>query len=66
MHEELDKFCPNCTPIYHKKNQTSQVGIRLYLVVDNYSGCGIDHYKCPNCEQTFQVSYKVDEILPIN
>ena len=64
MHEELDKFCPNCKPVFFKND--CRIGIRLNLVCDNYSGCGIDHYVCPKCKRVFQVSYKVDEIIPMN
>lgn len=64
MHEELDKFCPSCLPVLHRKSQ-AQVGVRLELVRDDYSGCGVDHCICPECKQMFEVSYKVSEITPI-
>ena len=66
MHEELNKFCPNCEPIFHRKKSELQVGVQLEVLRDNYSGCGVDHCRCPNCQEIFQVSYKVDEITPLS
>jgi hypothetical protein len=66
MHEELDKFCPSCPPIFHHKNPEKQIGVRLNLYCDNYSGCGVDFCRCPECNNSFQVSYKVDKITPLD
>ena len=59
MHEELQKFCPNCLPLI---NKFGQVGVRLDLIRDDYSDCGIDICQCPDCKQFFRVSYKIDQI----
>lgn len=60
MHEELTKYCPECTTIIAKRGGPR--GIELELINDNYSGCGIDICRCPECIKLFQVSYKVDKI----
>lgn len=60
MHEELRKECPNCPKIKTKKGGLR--GVELELVNDNYSGCGVDICRCPTCNGTFQVSYKIDKI----
>jgi hypothetical protein len=72
MHNEIDKFCPNCKPVYVFKRPPSyyreevQVGVMLETTSSNYSGCGVDICVCPECKQRFQVSYKIDEIKQID
>lgn len=63
MHEELRKLCPNCPKRTNRRGEL--VGTHLDLVRDNYSGCGVDHYQCPECNELFQVSYKIDQITPL-
>lgn len=67
MHEEIQKFCPNCPPtwIVRNKKLTVRTGAILETVVDNYSGCGIDICVCTKCNSEFQVSYTIDDITPI-
>jgi hypothetical protein len=58
----FEPFCPNCQPIFSKKNQMLRVGKQLQLVERNYSGCGVDHYECPSCMKLYSVSYKIDRV----
>ncbi len=37
----------------------------LFMLAQNYSGCGVDHMRCPQCGKGYQVSYKVDEVIHI-
>jgi hypothetical protein len=39
-------------------------GHKLRLVESNYSGTGADIAECTSCGRTFQITYKVDQILP--
>ena len=64
MHEDLRKFCPVCEPHFNRHGQ--RIGVYLELIRDNYSGCGVDHCRCPECEQMFQVTYKIDDITPMD
>lgn len=66
MHDELDKFCPKCEPIFHRRKANMQVGPRLDVVRDNYSGCGVDICRCPQCKRMFQVAYKVGEVTVLD
>lgn len=50
-----DIYCPVCTPPFN----------RLECVETNYSGCGIDIGECENCKKTFEVSYKVDQVVEV-
>jgi hypothetical protein len=63
MHDELRKECPNC-PLT-KTRRGGLRGVELELVNDNYSGCGVDIVRCPECGKDFQVSYKIDTITEI-
>jgi len=76
MHDDLDKFCPVCTPVFNRKKPEIRdgvrvevsknyfrTGVRLEIVSSNYSGCGVDICVCPQCQKRFQVSYRVDEII---
>jgi hypothetical protein len=63
MHEELTKECPDCPKTTTKRGTVR--GVQLELVSDNYSGCGVDICRCPECGRDFQVSYKVDRITRI-
>jgi hypothetical protein len=71
MLENLDKFCPNCDPVYVFKRPPSyykeevRVGVKLVTESSNYSGCGVDICSCLKCGKTFQVSYKIDEIIEV-
>lgn len=69
-----DLFCPVCEPVFKNikpfgkrskdlPEETIRVAERLMIVEENYSGCGVDHAVCGKCRNTFQVSYKVDEII---
>jgi len=40
--------------------------VELELAETNYSGCGVDIAVCPRCGRTFQVSYKVDEVMEVH
>lgn len=53
--------CPQCPPIYSSKSGR-RLDQTLEQIVSNYSGCGVDIARCPRCERTFQISYKVDQI----
>ena len=73
MHNEIDKFCPKCKPIYYREKVQGiapcglkQVGVMLETTSSDYSGCGVDICFCPECKQKFQVSYKIDEIKQID
>ena len=59
-------FCRVCKPVFRRKKPEERVGVRLELVEDNYSGCGVDIASCPECKNIFQISYKVDEITKLN
>lgn len=57
--------CPHCRendPIIRKERI---VGPQLFCSERNYSGCGVDIAECEQCLKTFQISYKVDEVLEI-
>jgi hypothetical protein len=60
-------YCPVCPPQMSsgKKYKPRRIDPPLVLEVSNYSGCGVDMAKCPTCERTFQISYKVDQILDV-
>jgi hypothetical protein len=65
MHEDLEKFCPNCKPVIFEKRNI-RTGVKLETISSNYSGCGVDICVCPECKKQFQVSYKVDQITPLD
>ncbi len=54
-------FCPECPPTYrHPKNKEPvREGARLALVVENYSGCGVDICQCEVCGKRFEIQYNV-------
>ena len=60
MHEEIERFCPNCSQ--QVNNKGIPVGVRIETIYNNYSGVYCDICKCPECGKKFWVSYKVDEI----
>ncbi len=55
-------FCPECPPVYrHPKNKAPvREGARLELVVENYSGTGVDICQCETCNKRFEIQYKVE------
>lgn len=59
-HSSGPHYCASCKPIGVKKLQPV-----LELINQNYSGCGVDIGKCPNCDKYYQISYKVDKIIDI-
>jgi hypothetical protein len=63
MHAELKKECPLCPKV--KTRRGDMMGIELELIHDNYSGCGVDLCRCPECGKDFRVSFKIDEITEI-
>ena len=63
MHEDLRRECPNCPKILNRRGKLR--GIELELINDNYSGCGVDICRCPECGKDFQVSYKIDAVTCI-
>jgi hypothetical protein len=63
MHEELNKQCPDCPRSRNKRGEF--IGVELEVVEDNYSGCGVDICRCPECGCLYQVSYKVDCITKL-
>lgn len=64
MHEDLAKYCPNCPKRTNRRGL--EVSIQMDVIRDNYSGCGVDYCKCPQCNQIFQVTYKIDEIRALD
>ena len=64
MHEDFTKECPQCPKVETRRGDLR--GVTLELIYDNYSGCGVDICRCPQCGKDFQVSYKIDEIIEIN
>lgn len=60
-----DVFCPDCPPVFRKKNPSDRCGVEMIKTEDNYSGTGVDVYYCSLCKKEFFVSYKVDEITQV-
>lgn len=67
-------LCPDC-PTHEvrvpksappEKQRVVVRGHQLTELERNYSGCGVDHYKCENCGSLFSVSYKIDAITKID
>lgn len=64
-------LCPKCPQKQKiinlgKDAKIITLGSDLDLVEENYSGCGVDHARCPQCNKLFQILYKVDKIEEIN
>lgn len=55
-------YCPICPPIMIGKKLDRRGNPPLEQEVHNYSGCGVDIARCPECKKRFQISYKVDQI----
>lgn len=59
-------YCPSCPPEMVGKNRDRKsAATMLEVVARNYSGCSVDIAACPQCGRTFQVSYKVDEVIEV-
>lgn len=58
-------YCPVCTPRFSISKPEMRVGVVMECIVSNYSGCSVDIAECPECKGQFQVSYKVDSIIPV-
>ena len=63
FHSTGPHYCPECRPLRNHKGR--RIDQPLDLVESNYSGCGVDIAQCPTCGKTFQISYKVAEIIRI-
>lgn len=57
-------WCPKC-PAIHAGKSGRRIDPPLVEVASNYSGTGVDIASCPRCDKSFQISYKVDEIVEI-
>lgn len=51
---DIDDWCPECGES------------QLNIIERNYHGCGVDIAFCDNCQRTYQISYKIDQITEIN
>jgi hypothetical protein len=49
--------CPDCSPMGKRPRKPL-----LDCVERNYSGCGADIGRCPECGHGFEISFKVDAI----
>jgi hypothetical protein len=54
-------YCPTCPPEYRtpKNKEPVRCGVVLELVVENYSGTGVDIVQCPICNKRFEVQYDI-------
>mgnify|MGYP000219768253 FL=1 len=56
-------YCSVCPATLNKKGRRIDEPLRLSR--SNYSGYGVDIAVCPSCNKTFQISYKVDQIIEV-
>jgi hypothetical protein len=50
--------CPYCAE--HRHDKYTQV---LQCIYQNYSGCSVDIGFCPQCGNSYQISYKIHSII---
>lgn len=59
-----DEFAGQRIPCPHCK-ATDTCRVPLKCSERNYSGCSVDMANCPECGKGFSVSYKIDEVVPV-